>query len=79
MALYDLMLSPAGMAFTGGHLRVTHHHQAMRLAALVAVAAAYVGIRQTVTGGEQLVSIYRKVSSVENLLHLSKLMHTVLL
>ena len=44
MALYDLMLSPAGMAHTGGHLRVTHHRQALRLAALVAVVVAFFGL-----------------------------------
>lgn len=60
MALYDVMVSSAGTAHTRGYVRVSPQ-LAVRCAALVTVAAAYVGIRQTVTGGEQLVSIYRKV------------------
>ena len=77
MALYDLTTSPADMARTRGNVGVKNH-QAMRVAALVAVAAAYVGIRQTVTGGEQLVSIYRKVGLLEYPTYLHKLMHAVL-
>jgi hypothetical protein len=77
MALYDLMISSAGTAHSRGHGRVTTH-LAVRVAALVTVAAAYVGIRQTVSGGEQLVSIFRKVGFAKGNLHLSMPMHAVL-
>jgi hypothetical protein len=69
MVLYDVMISSAGTSHTRGHGRV-RTHLAVRSAALVMVAATYVGIRQTVTSGEQLVSIYRKVGVVGELLHL---------
>lgn len=63
MLLYDLLLSQVGH-----EARVQpcgrSSHLAWRAAALAAVAAAYVGIRQAVTGGHQLVSVFRKVGVV---------------
>jgi hypothetical protein len=62
MLLHDAVLVPTGIS-TCGHMSRKRHMQ-LRAAALVAVAAAYVGIRQTVSAGEQLVAIYRKVGDV---------------
>lgn len=61
MLLYDLLLSPASTAATEQH-GSRSQHQCLRAAALAAAAAAYVGIRQAVTGGQQLLTVFRKVS-----------------
>lgn len=67
MLLFDLLLAPASSAASKQHVSRAQH-MALRAAALAAVTAAYVGIRQAVSGGQQLLSVFRKVKCCLHLL-----------
>jgi hypothetical protein len=57
MVLYDLLLAPGPLSHRS---RVV---QLLRVVAAAAVGAVYLATRTAVTGGDQLVSIYRKVEN----------------
>jgi len=71
MLLFDLLLAPASTALGGQPVKRGEAGLQLgcRAAALTAVAAVYVGVRQAVTGGAQLVSIYRKACCPRVQLH----------
>ena len=63
MLLYDLLLAPLNSTPIVGQQQHGSNSVQMswRAAALALTAAAYIGTRQAISGGKQLVSIYRKV------------------